>query len=292
MSVSQLNGSAGRTLRDGGNGTDSMSYQYLFNGSVSGTAMVATYSNLQHSYYVDNNGNRHTISKIVRTFSNLSAQPWMPSWDWNKTDKSYANNGKPVLWVYDDPTDGFWYYYSSGVTVTDQFYDDRGNLINFGNNAWLAVTSLNNQSGGRQDFNVNNAAIEQVTPVSGGQAVALLGSSVSNHGGTLYSDHNNTDGPVGSINDSGSWDAKGPNEYYGSGLIKLLSDPFTLRFSASYDPSYKGPLSVNVWATTTTIIPATPGPTYQGPRRPTPPLPPSPSTPTSANYHYDVTLAK
>ena len=272
VSVSQLNGKAGKTDNTKTQNTDSTSYEYLITPGATGTVLVATYSNLQHSFYTDANGNKHNIAKIVRTFSDLTKQNWVPSWNWEKTPR---NGGNPYLWIYDDPTDGFWYEFASGVTVTDQYFDESGNPINLDDDAWLAVTSLNN--GGTGSPLPNDVEVEKVTSISGGQAYALLGSSVTNHNGTLYSNTNNSNGTKGTLND-GSWDSKGPKEYYGAGLIKLSGNTTSLRFSTHYGPSFVGATSHNVWATTTTILPVTPGPEK----------PKVPKT-SNAHFHYDTT---
>lgn len=271
VSISQLNGKPGKVDPTHEQNTDSASYEYLITPGATGTVLVATYSNLQHSFYTDANGNKHNIAKIVRTFSDLTKQNWVPSWNWEKTPR---NGGNPYLWIYDDPTDGFWYEFASGVTVTDQYFDESGNPINLDDDAWLAVTSLNN--GGAGSPLPNDVDVEKVTSISGGQAYALLGSSVTNHNGTLYSNTNNSNGTKGTLND-GSWDSKGPKEYYGAGLIKLSGNTTSLRFSTHYDPSFAGATSHNVWATTTTILPATPGPEK----------PKVPKTST-VHYHYDT----
>ena len=270
VSVSQLKGTAGRIDTNMTQNTDSTSYEYYITPGATGVVLVATYTNLQHSYYTDDNGNKHNIAKIVRTFSDLTKQNWISSWDYLKNPE---NNANPYLWIYDDPTDGFWYYYASGVTVTDQYFDEYGNPVNLNDDAWLAVTSLNN-IGGTADQIANNAHVEQVTPLSGGQSYALLGSSVTNHNGTLYADLNNTSGT--GMND-GHWDSKGSEEYYGAGLVKLSSGTTSLRFTTHRDPTFTGATPSNVWATTTTILPVTPGPD-------------KPSVPrySTVHYHNDV----
>ena len=274
VSISQLNGKTGKVDPTHQLNTDSASYEYYLNPDNTGVALVATYTGLKNSYYYDSDGNKHNIAKIVRTFSNVTKQNWVHSWDWEKNPE---NNANPYIWLYDDPTDGFWYYYASGITVTDQFFDENGNPINLNNDAWLAVTSLNNE-GANNKVPANDADVEQVTALSGGEAYALLGSSVTNHNGTLYANSNNTNGT--GHNNGDWWDHKGDNEYYGSGLIKLSGNSVSLRFSTHYDPSFTGATSYNVWATTTTIIPET-----LGPRKPEPKY-------TTINYHYDTMTVK
>ena len=283
VAVSELAGKAGLVDDTKQVGVDSTSYQYLFDGSVPGTALVATYTNLKNSYYTDDSGVKHHISKIIRTFSNLTADN---SINWqsflNFINNAQFNFGKPYLWIYDDPTDGFWYNFSSGVTVDDQYFDENGNPVNIGNNAWLAATSLNN-SGYNEDNKSeisSNTHIEKCTPIDGATAYGMLGSSVTNNNGSLYSVANNSNGS--GLNDGNNWDnATNPNRYYGTGLIKLNGTHSTLRFetantdSATIHPTYR------VWATTTTIVPETPGPKYKGPKKPEPKS-------SSIHYHYDT----
>lgn len=285
VAVSQLDGKAGLVDDTKQVGVDSTSYQYLFDGSVPGTALVATYTGLNNSYYTDDNGVKHHISKIIRTFSNLTADNGI---NWHSIlsniNNAQYNYGKPYIWIYDDPTDGFWYNFSSGVTVDDQYFDENGNPVNIGNNAWLAVTSLNN-SGYNQDNKSeisSNIHIEKCTPLDGATAYGMLGSSVTNNNGSLYSVTNNSNGS--GLNDGNNWDsATSPNRYYGTGLIKLNGTHSILRFetantdSATIHPTYR------VWATTTTIVPETPGPKYDGPAKPA-------RETTSAHYHYDTEL--
>lgn len=185
------------------------------------------------------------------------------------------------MWIYDDPTDGFWYMYSTGVTVTDQYFDENGNPVNLGDDAWLAVTSLNNS--GHNDAKTeisSNTHIEKATPISGGTAYGLLGSSITNNGGSLYSVQNNSDGT--GLNDGKNWDqANNTNRYYGTGLIKLNGSQNTIRFSTENSDSPTIHPAYRVWATTTTIVPETPGPKYKGPK------PPQLKT-SNVHYHYDT----
>lgn len=274
VTVSNLAGTKGNIDTSKEYNTDSISYEYRFNGSIPGTALVATYTNLHNSYYYDDNGNKHLISKIVRTFSNLTKQPWVSSWNWNSSPE---NNGNPLIWIYDDPADGFWYYFSSGVTVTDQYYDEQGNPISFGNNAWLAISSLNNENRDKNGNPLNNTHVERVEALLGAKAFSLRGSSVSNHDGILYADTNNTHG---SGLNNGEWDTRNsPNIYYGSGLMKLSGNSVSLRFSTTFN-GFDGRDTWQVWAITSTIIPSTPGP-----NKPT-------QKTSSINYHYDTKSVK
>lgn len=237
-------------------------------GAVPGTVATITYSNLKNSHYTDTNGVKHNISKIVRTFSNLSGTNSKKWADLNKgRNPSTFNNANPMLVIYGDPNDGFWYNWSDGVTITDQFFDENGRLIDLSNNAYISISSLNNSYDHRFSKDLNNTHIEGVAAVSGGKAYALAGSSVKLHNGVLYSPTNNSDIKDGSLND-GRWDSKkSADQYYGSGIIKLNNNDFSIRFETTRNSSDVTPM---VWAYYATVIPETP-------------------TPRSiVRYHYDV----
>ena len=227
---------------------------FLLSKDEIGTFAIVEYSNLHNSNYIDSLGQKHQIAKIVRSFSNSSLVSVSP------TDTLHR------LVVFSNPFDGFWYNNLNGVTITDQYFDQNGKQIIIDpSTAYIAVTSLNNSG--------NGAHVEKATSLSGTTAYALLGSSISNHNGSLYSDNDNT------TRDS-SWDrVDSPNTYYGSGLLSLSGSNFSVRFSCLRNGSDH---NASVWATTSTIIPQTPGPQYTGPKKPAPK-----STPV--HYHYDVT---
>ena len=64
-------------------------YGAMFNGSQDGTFATVTYTNLKNSYYVDLNGEKHNIAKMVHVFSNLIANG--------------NNNNQPILEFTNDP---------------------------------------------------------------------------------------------------------------------------------------------------------------------------------------------
>lgn len=243
-------------------GNDGKAYVIRENGAVNGKVLTATYTGLSNSFYVDRAGTKHKIAKIVRTFSDLTDSGitnWAKHYGVNNPEE--YNHGNPELTLYSDPTDGFWYNWSGGVTVQDLYYDNNGQPININGNAWLAVTSLNNESSGP----TKHEHIESVEALSNGTAYSLAGSSIQKVGiNKLYSPTDNTyTGPI--LGDD--WDRKDSKEkYYGAGLINI-SNGVTLRFYTQRD---SGNITPNVWATTSTIIPMTP-------------------TPRAAiHYHYDV----
>ena len=107
---------------------------------------TATYTNLSKSSYTDNNGVLHKIAKIVVKYH-----------AYNKT----ANySGDPVLWINQQPQEGFWYGGFNNADAEYTFYDENGNTITFGKNAWLAVSSLND-GGPDGDFKTGDTASGQ-----------------------------------------------------------------------------------------------------------------------------------
>ena len=243
--------------------------------AISGNIAQATYTNLKNSYYVDKNGQKHLIAKIVKVFSNTDDVA-------SKSDTSI-----PFLDIGTDPSRGVWYDGTSGVTETDTFYDADGNVINLSDNtAYIAVTSLNSLYESSKDGWTNgNFAIsglplhiESATPISNGKAYTLAGSSVTVHSnGALYADQTNNvtyqDGP--SI-DQTTWksdkDWEESAQYYGSGIIAVHGDSFSIRFETNFGDNDRN-YNSGIWYTLDTIIPQTPTPTRQT---------------TSTSYHYNV----
>ena len=238
---------------------DSQSYATIkWKGGVTGQ-LVVEYSNLKNTSYIDSDGQTKHISKIRVTYN---------------MDSSNLEHG---ITVFSDITDGFGYLNTSGATATYVLYGEDGKPLDLSNgHAYLTVTSLNNHSQG----------IESVSSGKNTEAYAILGSSVSNHNGSLYADQNNNPKPEGSwdvaAHNNSGWDLKGPYEYYGAGLIKVTSNNFALHYyvqnSNAPAPSGKG---VGPWVTITTDVVATPGPKYEGPEKPT-------LKTTETHYHYNV----
>lgn len=257
----------------------------ILKGDVNGVAVVVTYTNLQNSYYVDKDGQKHKISKIVRTFSNIKNNGL--GVDWQPTTRTDTDS--EAIYVFSDPTEGFWYFGASEVTTDDVYYDEDGNPININGNAYMAVTSLNSlyETNNKLALTGTPIGVESAQPLNPNEkAYSLAGSSVTVHSdGSLYADKTNdpysqlrweiskdeipqvttwTDPDV-------DWDNKGSNEYYGAGIISLNGTHHTIKWSCKIEGNaekyYK---SDQVWATMTTIIPQTKNPT------------------TTIHYHYDV----
>ena len=263
---------------------------YSTSQSINGEVFQITYTNLTNSSYTDSNGVKHRIAKIVFTYSDLS-------------HNNLRENGLSTFVTYNDPAQGFWYNGSNGVTVNEQFYDEYGNPINIEpGTGYLAVTSLNAAYGNPATHEVTKTGeaihVESATVLSGGSAVALLGSSIQVQGNTLVSPATNDyandgkgnlsfglkDGYVQGPQSTASawqgdnWDGNSNEAYWGTGLINLSGNNVTVRFASDTKVNNEG-----TWATTQTIIPQTPGPTYDGPEKPNPKM-------ASVHYHYDTEL--
>ncbi len=172
------------------------------------------------------------------------------------------------------------------------YYDD-GELVDFSaGNAYLSVNSLNNYTNNLKEY-----SIETVRVNSGGQALALRGSSVTVHNGnTLYSDKANTwttDGHYAATDDSANkesfelnpnsvtdsnipkgWDTTdSASRYYGAGLVKLTGTVLDFDLYAANTGIPEGTYWRNgLWYNTSTIIPVTPT--------------------TEIHYHYNVLKVK
>ena len=232
---------------------------------------------MKNSYYVDKNGQKHLIAKIVKVFSNTDDVA-------SKSDVDI-----PLLDIATNPAMGVWYDGTSGVTETDTFYDADGNVINLSDNtAYIAVTSLNAIYESAKDGYANGnfavsglvSHVESATPISNGKAYTLAGSSVTAHSnGALYADQTNSvtyqGGPT---TDQTTWksdkDWEESAQYYGSGIIAVHGNSFSIRFETNFgdnDLNYNS----GIWYTLDTIIPQTPTPTRQT---------------SSTSYHYNVVL--
>ena len=170
-----------------------------------------------------------------------------------------------------------------------RMYYDNGELVDFSDgNAYLSVNSLNNYTNNLKEYSIETTRVN-----SGGKALALRGSSVTVHDGTmLYSDKANTyttDGHYAATSDTANkesfelnpnsvtdtnipvgWDTtNSPYRYYGAGLVKLTGSVLDIDIYAANTGIPAGTAWRNgLWYNTSTIIPVTPT--------------------TSVDYHYNV----
>lgn len=163
-------------------GGHSREYAFVPNNNQAGQnlSVTATYTNLKNSSYTDENGVKHNIAKMVITYSGTS----------------YERN-YPLIDIFADPTDGIWYDGIKDIHVHMQMFDDNGNPITVGNNAWLSFSSLNSDANTFQDFDskhpgsYNANRVESVSGSDNIQLKQLAGSSITLHGNSGYSDVSN-----------------------------------------------------------------------------------------------------
>ena len=176
-----------------------------------GQSVIATYTNLQNSYY---NGKK--ISKIVYKYT---VDP---------SSKFQNPSGKVWLGIFTDPTLGVFASAYTGQEEKDTsifikneftFYDENDQPINF-DNALLSVASLNRE----------NNSIEMAKDYSG-TFVKISGSSVGEKDGKIYATEtlNFKQGQGGSrwtmyknSQPGSGWDSSdAPNSWYGAGAISM-----------------------------------------------------------------------
>lgn len=251
---------------------------YNFKGPISGDILQATYTNLDDdNYYTDQDGSKHKIAKIVRTFSNIGQ-------DKNAINDPNTNTyGQTSVEVFQNPRMGLTYT-GHYITVHDDYYNETGQKINITDHAYVTLASLNNWV----STNVagtdapwikqenDNFHVEKATTPSK-KVYALNGSSVTVHDdGWAYSDKNNgwywdpnaNNGKGANIGDSSwtdpnLWDKSnehGGHEYYGAAIADAADNggiTINFRYDEAYHPN-KQPGDANMWATIDTTIPATP----------------------------------
>ena len=179
------------------------------NAGVDELTVTATYSNLSKSSYTDNNGTTHKIAKIVAKYH-----------AYNKA----ANYGTSNLQINQQPQEGFWYNGFNTVDVEYTFYDENGQVITIGKNAWLAVLSLNSSGPILEDAKTGVALAGgynggwRVEGVNGDGDVnfkTLDGSTVTVHDdGWAYSDGGNDGIVIGYGNNEGKFAARDDNDLY------------------------------------------------------------------------------
>lgn len=254
-------------------GTDSPHrYDFTFPTAQSGQVITATYTNLQASKYVDANGVTHKIAKIVRTFSDLSGPTTQA-----------PEGSKPMLEIFNDPTDGFNYDFSTGVTVTDAYYDEYGNALTLDSNtAYITVSSLNadyqkSETDSSISLNAVPKNVETATGIDNAIAEALVGSSIKLHSdNSLYADATNLiedDENMTTWKSKINWDSAcnvSTYQYYGAGLFNVDGSSYSIRFSK------QGQGRVYIWAQISTTVPLTT------------PNKPWNITPLKTSYHLDT----
>lgn len=185
---------------------------------LGGNLFQITFTNLQNSTY---KGSK--ISKIVETVSDSTPTGNTITAAGNPVDTNGTSDEFFTFWG--NPVDGDWH--STDITVSYQYYDANGNLINFAgtNDAWLSIGSLNYDQG---PADRKSGVSEGVKAISGTTIKQLAGSSVTVHNdGWAYCDWDNYNGS--GLND-GSWDSpNSSNAYYGAVVFQLNGTSASIR---------------------------------------------------------------
>lgn len=277
------------------------------NGTVKPITVQAEYTNLSKSSYTDNNGVVHKIAKIVAQYTvspqSLVAGTGINGSGLGSTEGKGANDTAHLLMVNSDPADGIWY---AGKTIGDntmqvdanyKYYDENGNQITFGNNAWVAFGSINRGKNYAGEFpgktemvgtsNSSNITLKQLT----GSSIKLhtnSDGSVYAYGDTAIDDDVvHDDGSVTQATNQGGGNWDGPLNYkyayHGAvvGLITPGSNEINVTYKANYHNWSAGEWQ-GIWVTMQTIIPQTPTVNYQT----------YVAKDSSVSYHYNVLKVK
>ena len=256
-----------------------------------------TYNNLTNTSY---NGRPITRLTYHVTVSPNTSSTAKSAYD-NHDAASKGDSGDNVFSILmsHDPTRGF-DIWGVSADVTGTYYYSDGTPVSFEKGtAYLSVGSLNNYTSvlgpvsGSND--PNGYSIETTTVNSGGRAVGLVGSTVTVHGNSLFSDIPNT-GTTSKLPSYllpnpgvtydgryGDWDRNGSgSQYIGAGLIQLDGSTFSITVKPidTGIPS-NGQFRNWMWWNATSVIYTTPGPQYHGPEKPT-------LKTTTTRYHHDT----
>lgn len=235
-----------------------------------GPQLQVTYTHLSgNDTYTDQQGNKHVISKIVRTFSDVDDSNLNYVLQ-HGSSFTYDPDHIFSIAVCKDPVDGV--NLVDDIKIHDDYYDQNGQKINIQGNAYITASSLNHGYGDPNH-------LEKAT---GNKIYTLIGSTVTAHSdGWLYSDKNNDFKEYGgswdpSQHNGKGWDGNREYEYYGAGVIDAADNGgISIRFHADHTQTYGD--DWGMWGQMSTIIPATPF----NEKKPEPKY-------SSIHYHYDV----
>ena len=156
--------------------------------------LVAEYT-VNNSRYKDQN-----ISKVIITYT---------------LKETTSKTGKVFVVIEQDPTDTFWYwdyYGSTKINVNVVFYDKDGNVI-IPKGGLLSFSSLN----------ATDNSYEYVSNFSG-KYISINGSSIAEHGDSVYSSSSNSYQSEGAKWDSTVWDSSGNSKAYYGAIAGQIED--------------------------------------------------------------------
>ena len=190
-----------------GTGKDSKYWGKTYTGIQlkEGESVVAGYTGLKNSVYIDKENVAHKLSKVQVMYT---------------LNETTANDNTANIFLSNNPNIGLWYGAAGDrgngrvdLTVDLTFYDENGNLITLGKdgNAWLDMSSLNN----------GTTKVEYFAP-NGNTTKWIPGSTIVEHNDGWYADGNNE-------GDSADWDRPtSANRYRAATIMKLEGNPFNI----------------------------------------------------------------
>ncbi|WP_295730247.1 SspB-related isopeptide-forming adhesin [uncultured Limosilactobacillus sp.] len=188
------------------NGTNNHTNLLVGTQNIPGDFATITWTNLNNTVYQG-----HKIVKVIAVLSDLK---------YNLKDGKYTG----IVQIPNDPS-GFFSISGNSLDIDYTYYDDNGNQITFGDNAYLSA-------GGMESWDHNGLDSEGVQLLSDGQALHLPGSSIMVHDGNLlYADTNNTDSSKGAKIQYGSRNFDNVENYYREGLFKVTGNHVKIRYT-------------------------------------------------------------
>ena len=195
-----------------------------------GDSVVARYTGLKNSVYIDKDNVLHKLSEAQVKYT---------------LNETTADDGTANIFLSNSPNIALWYGAAGSqingrngrvdLTVDLTFYDENGNPITMGkeSNAWLDMSSLNNGQTKIEYFAPNGNTTEQIP-----------GSSINGkHADGWYADKNNEIKPA-----PAGWDnPTSADRYYGAAIMELEGNSFHIgQKIIKYNPSLT--LSRNVYS--------------------------------------------
>ncbi|MDY5603640.1 MAG: GbpC/Spa domain-containing protein, partial [Lactobacillus delbrueckii] len=193
-----------------------------------GESVVARYTGLKNSVYIDKAGVAHKLSQAQVKYT---------------LNETTANDGTANIFLSNNPNIALWYGAAGGqrngrvdLTVDLTFYDENGKPITVGqgSNAWLDMSSLNN----------GTTKVEYFAP-KGNTTMYIPGSTIVKHDDGWYADNNNEMQPPAPK----GWDnPDSADRYYGAAIMELEGNSFHIgQKITKYNPKLTNSRNVYSW---------------------------------------------
>ena len=199
-----------------------------------GESVVARYTGLKNSVYIDKHNVLHKLSKAQVKYT---------------LNETTANDNTANIFLSNSPNIALWYGAAGDkngevdLTVALTFYDENGNPITMGkdSNAWLDMSSLNNGTTKIEYFNPNGNTTKYIP----GSSITNTNADNTQHAdGRWYANQNNEIKPA-----PASWDnPTSADRYYGASIMELEGNSFHIgQKIIKYNPSLTLSRNVYCW---------------------------------------------